>query len=107
MYWLKRTLSKNPRNPTASTQSNSTQQQHHEQEQHGITEEFINHVKTFTIHTFKNFPLQGFFFLPFPPQIEKNKMLGFIIYGSRFNSPIFIIYANFFTLYVNLIMDCL
>jgi hypothetical protein len=34
-------------------------------------------------------------------------MLGFIIYGSRFNSPIFIIYANFFTLYVNLIMDCL
>ncbi|KAK2379113.1 hypothetical protein QL285_066948 [Trifolium repens] len=61
MYWLKRTLSRNPRNPTASTESNSTQQQqqqHHEQQQHGITEEFINHVKTFTIHTFKNFPLQ-------------------------------------------------
>ncbi|WJX43130.1 hypothetical protein P8452_30276 [Trifolium repens] len=57
MYWLKRTLSKNPTNPTTtSTQSNSTQQ--HEQEQHGITQELINHVKSFTINTFKNFPLQ-------------------------------------------------
>ncbi|KAK2432864.1 hypothetical protein QL285_018198 [Trifolium repens] len=57
MYWLKRTLSKNSTNPTTtSTESNSTQQ--HEQEQHGITQELINHVKSFTIHTFKNFPLQ-------------------------------------------------
>lgn len=57
MYWLKRTLSKSSRNPNTPTQSNSTQQ-HQEQEQHGINEELINLVKSFTIDTFKNFPLQ-------------------------------------------------
>ncbi|KEH29002.1 BSD domain protein [Medicago truncatula] len=52
MYWLKRTLSKSSRNPNTATQ------QQHEQEHHGITDELINLVKSFTIDTFKNFPLQ-------------------------------------------------
>lgn len=88
MYWLKRTLSKSSRNPNTATQ------QQHEQEHHGITDELINLVKSFTIDTFKNFPLQGcfslhlFFFCSFSPKLKK--MLG--VYGSHFKFPIFIIY---------------
>ncbi|KAJ4847599.1 hypothetical protein Tsubulata_013919 [Turnera subulata] len=66
--WFRRSLSrnggintKNTHNPDHPKQSNhlsnkqSTQQ---EEEFHGITEQLINHVKTFALDTFKNFPLQ-------------------------------------------------
>lgn len=57
MYWLKHTFSKSFTNPNTSTESNSTQQSQ-EHKHHGITDELINHVKSFTIDTFKNFPLK-------------------------------------------------
>ncbi|KAL5073023.1 hypothetical protein RYX36_012007 [Vicia faba] len=57
MYWLKRTFSKSSTNPNTPTESNSTQQSQ-EHEHHGITDELINLVKSFTIDTFKNFPLK-------------------------------------------------
>ncbi|KAG4921526.1 hypothetical protein GLYMA_18G153000v4 [Glycine max] len=61
MDWLRRGLSRGSRNsktPNIQTQSNSEVQQHLEESIYGITEELINHIKTFTLDTFKNFPLQ-------------------------------------------------
>ncbi|XP_028215387.1 uncharacterized protein LOC114397516 isoform X2 [Glycine soja] len=61
MDWLRRSLSRGSRNsktPNIQTQSNSEVQQHLEESIYGITEELINHIKTFTLDTFKNFPLQ-------------------------------------------------
>ncbi|TKY68600.1 hypothetical protein E2542_SST04856 [Spatholobus suberectus] len=63
MDWLRRSLSRSSRNsetPNTQTQSNSKVQQQQEDEEsiYGITEKLINDVKSFTIDTFKNFPLQ-------------------------------------------------
>ncbi|KAJ6390063.1 hypothetical protein OIU77_024311 [Salix suchowensis] len=44
---------------TAETQINKYQnQKEEEEEQLGITQQLIDHVKSFTVDTFKNFPLQ-------------------------------------------------
>ncbi|XP_012572956.1 uncharacterized protein [Cicer arietinum] len=69
MYWLKRTLSKSPTNPA---QSNSTAGQQPEQQHHGITDQLINHVKSFTIDTFKNFPLQDEDEATYSKEVESN-----------------------------------
>ncbi|XP_057459142.1 uncharacterized protein LOC130749789 [Lotus japonicus] len=61
MEWLRRSLSRSPRNGETSktqTQSNTKEQDQQQQHMFGITEELINLVKSFTIDTFKNFPLQ-------------------------------------------------
>ncbi|XP_020202415.1 uncharacterized protein LOC109788160 [Cajanus cajan] len=60
MDWLRRSLSRssgNSKTPDTQTQSNSKVQQE-EDNIYGITVELINHVKCFTLDTFKNFPLQ-------------------------------------------------
>ncbi|QCD93641.1 hypothetical protein DEO72_LG9g2606 [Vigna unguiculata] len=62
MDWLRSSLSMSSRNsktPNTQTQSNSKlQHQQQEESVYGITEELINHVKSFTVDTFKNFPLK-------------------------------------------------
>ncbi|CAJ1949321.1 unnamed protein product [Sphenostylis stenocarpa] len=63
MDWLRRSLSTSSGNtitPNTQTKSNSKvqHQQEGEEKVYGITEELINHVKSFTIDTFKNFPLK-------------------------------------------------
>lgn len=65
MNWLSRSLSRSSRNsktPSTQTQSNSKvqHQQQEEESVYGITEELINHVKSFTLDNFKNFPVKGF-----------------------------------------------
>ncbi|KAG5252186.1 BSD domain-containing family protein [Salix suchowensis] len=54
--WLRRSVSssKNSRNPDNKYQN----QKEEEEEQLGITQQLIDHVKSFTVDTFKNFPLQ-------------------------------------------------
>ncbi|XP_027337627.1 uncharacterized protein LOC113851362 [Abrus precatorius] len=67
MDWLRRSLSRSSRNSKTSntqTQPNSKVRQKEEEEEeeeesiYGITEELINHIKSFTLDTFKNFPLR-------------------------------------------------
>ncbi|XP_061367852.1 uncharacterized protein LOC133310861 [Gastrolobium bilobum] len=63
MDWLRHSFSRSSRNsksPNTQTQSNSKGRKEEEEEEriYGITEELINHVKSFTVDTFKNFPLQ-------------------------------------------------
>ncbi|KAK8464495.1 hypothetical protein PHAVU_010G010800 [Phaseolus vulgaris] len=63
MNWLSRSLSRSSRNsktPSTQTQSNSKvqHQQQEEESVYGITEELINHVKSFTLDNFKNFPVK-------------------------------------------------
>ncbi|BAT97285.1 hypothetical protein VIGAN_09068300 [Vigna angularis var. angularis] len=62
MDWLRSSFSRSSRNsktPNTQTQSNSKlQDQQREESVYGITEELINHVKSFTVDTFKNFPLK-------------------------------------------------
>ncbi|KAK7287431.1 hypothetical protein RIF29_00707 [Crotalaria pallida] len=63
MEWLRRNLSRNSRNrktPNPESQSNSKGTEEVAQEEqriYGITQQLINHVKSFTVDTFKNFPL--------------------------------------------------
>lgn len=89
MEWLRRNLSRSSRNsesPNPQSQSNSKKGKKEEDEEfrlYGITEELINHVKSFTIDTFKNFPLQGSPFIfseylaLFSP-LKLKKIMGFI-----------------------------
>ncbi|KAL1330661.1 hypothetical protein HN51_047910 [Arachis hypogaea] len=63
MEWFRRNLSRSSTNNSAvsnpSSQSNSKESQQESEEQiYGITQDLINHLKSFTIDTFKNFPLQ-------------------------------------------------
>lgn len=65
MEWLRRNLSRSLRNsesPNPQSQLNSKKGREEDDDEevrlYGITEELINHVKSFTIDTFKNFPLQ-------------------------------------------------
>ncbi|KAF9688385.1 hypothetical protein SADUNF_Sadunf02G0191900 [Salix dunnii] len=57
--WLRRSVSssKNSRNPDQQIPKPGGGRE--EEEQLGITQQLIDHVKSFTIDTFKNFPLQG------------------------------------------------
>ncbi|KAJ4728490.1 putative BSD domain-containing protein [Melia azedarach] len=57
--WFRRSVSKgskNSKNPNQPTQSNPPQEE--EEELLGVTEQLLNHLKSFTLDTFKNFPLQ-------------------------------------------------
>ncbi|CAL0306016.1 unnamed protein product [Lupinus luteus] len=66
MEWLKRNLSRTSTisktlNPQSQSQSKGKQTEEEEEEEeriYGITEQLINHVKSFTLQTFQNFPLQ-------------------------------------------------
>ncbi|OIW18887.1 hypothetical protein TanjilG_25330 [Lupinus angustifolius] len=70
MEWLRRNLSRtstisktlNPQSQSQSkSKSKSKSKQNEEEEEeciYGITQQLINHVKSFTLETFKNFPLQ-------------------------------------------------
>ncbi|KAE9603359.1 hypothetical protein Lal_00008152 [Lupinus albus] len=62
MEWLKRNLSRtstNTKTLNPQSQSKSKSKENDEEERiYGITEQLINHVKSFTLETFKNFPLQ-------------------------------------------------
>lgn len=80
MEWLRRSLSRSPNNTQTSQSNSSTAEHQQEQRIYGITEELINHVKSFTIDTFKNFPLQGSPFFFFPSLISH----FFIVYVSFF-----------------------
>ncbi|XP_057966000.1 uncharacterized protein LOC131156379 [Malania oleifera] len=57
--WLRRSFSRNTRevpNPDASRQPNK-EQEHEAEEAFGITQQLTDFVKSFTLDTFKNFPL--------------------------------------------------
>ncbi|MED6219814.1 hypothetical protein PIB30_039198 [Stylosanthes scabra] len=59
MEWFRRSLSRSSNNNTTLSNPNSKASQQESEEQiYGITQDLINHLKSFTIDTFKNFPLQ-------------------------------------------------
>ncbi|KAF5746326.1 hypothetical protein HS088_TW06G00497 [Tripterygium wilfordii] len=53
--WIRRSLLKNPEKPDLPKQSNMTQAG---DELLGVTQPLIDHIKTFTVDSFKNFRLQ-------------------------------------------------
>lgn len=59
--WLLRSVSRSSDNSKNSQNSNQQipKPGGGEEEQLGVTQQLIDHVKSFTIDTFKNFPLQG------------------------------------------------
>ncbi|XP_022758645.1 uncharacterized protein LOC111305400 [Durio zibethinus] len=63
--WFHRSVSRNSKNnknaeQLQSTHSDQNQQNQEEEEEEllGVTQQLIDHVKSFTLETFKNFPLQ-------------------------------------------------
>lgn len=66
LSWFRRSVSRNSkknRNPEQqqsihSDQNQQNQEEEEEEELLGVTQQLIDHVKSFTLETFKNFPLQ-------------------------------------------------
>ncbi|XP_028798288.1 uncharacterized protein LOC114753748 isoform X2 [Neltuma alba] len=59
MNWFTRNLTWTSRKTEASNpQSQSNSKEEDEDQLYGVTEDLINYTKSFTIDTFKNFPLQ-------------------------------------------------
>ncbi|XP_028780972.1 uncharacterized protein LOC114737225 isoform X2 [Neltuma alba] len=60
MNWFTRNLTWTSRKTEASNpQSQSNSKEEDEDQLYGVTEDLINYTKSFTIDTFKNFPLQA------------------------------------------------
>ncbi|XWS47251.1 hypothetical protein CRYUN_Cryun14cG0136300 [Craigia yunnanensis] len=61
--WFHRSVSRNSKNNKNPEQqqpihSDQNQQSQEEEELLGVTQQLIDHIKSFTLETFKNFPLQ-------------------------------------------------
>ncbi|XVF81170.1 hypothetical protein PTKIN_Ptkin15bG0135200 [Pterospermum kingtungense] len=56
--WFHRSVSRNSKNNKNPEQQQPHQNQEEEEELLGVTQQLIDHVKSFTLETFKNFPLQ-------------------------------------------------
>lgn len=74
--WFHRSVSKNTKNNKTPDQQQPVfpDQNQKEEELLGITQQLIDHVKSFTLETFKNFPLQGTS-LCFTLEIPKKKFV--------------------------------
>ncbi|KAK9206364.1 hypothetical protein WN943_016639 [Citrus x changshan-huyou] len=54
--WFRRSSGKKPKNQNQPTKSNQLQE--YEEELLGVTDQLLDHLKTFTLDTFKNFPFK-------------------------------------------------
>lgn len=82
--WFRRTLPTSSKNPKTQNQpTKSDQLQEYEEELLGVTDQLLDHLKSFTLETFKNFPFKGSFSLYFFVCLL-NGVLFFLVIKHKF-----------------------
>lgn len=76
--WFRRSSGKKPKNQNQPTKSNQLQE--YEEELLGVTDQLLDHLKTFTLDTFKNFPFKGSFFFLFCVYLLNGVLFSFLFF---------------------------